>query len=133
MDDVRGLSHLISEAKRIVVFTVAGISTESGISGYRSKGGLWERFQPVTIQEFVASAEKRKEYWQTKLELYQSFQIARPNAGHLAITQLETLGKLRGLITQNIDGLHQIAGTAPEKILEIHGSTGKQFALTAVI
>jgi len=129
MDNVRGLFHLISEAERIVVFTGAGISTESGISDYRSKGGLWERFQPVTIQEFVASAEKRKEYWQAKLELYQSFQTTRPNAGHLAITQLETWGKLRGLITQNIDGLHQMAGTAPEKILEIHGSNRETICL----
>lgn len=127
---VNRLSELISEAKRIVVFTGAGISTESGIADYRSKGGLWERFQPVTIQEFVASPEKRKQYWQIKLELYHSFQTARPNAGHLAITQLEMLGKLRGLITQNIDGLHQLAGTGHEKILELHGSNRETICLS---
>ena len=121
-DKIAQLSQFIIEAKRIVVFTGAGISTESGISDYRSKGGLWDRFQPVTIQEFQASEEKRKEYWRTKKELYGSFQTAAPNDGHRAIVTLEKLGKLKGLVTQNIDGLHQMAGLSKEKILQFHST-----------
>ena len=112
-----------------MVFTGAGISTESGISDYRSKGGLWQRFQPVTIQEFVASHEKRVEYWQTKMELYESLKTAQPNAGHKAIVQLEKLGKLKGIITQNIDGLHQMAGSSSPMILELHGTNRKTICL----
>lgn len=123
------LAQYILQSTQILVFTGAGISTESGISDYRSKGGIWERFQPVTIQEFLSSQEKRKEYWARKIELYESLKNAKPNAGHEAIVEIERLGKLKGVITQNIDGLHQMAGTSPEKIVELHGTNRKTICL----
>ena len=124
------LVSILKNSNRIIIFTGAGISTESGISDYRSKGGLWQRFQPVTIQEFISSKEKRKEYWVTKRELYESFKTARPNAGHLAIVGLQRMGKLKGVITQNIDGLHQMAGIPEQKILELHGSNRETVCLS---
>jgi len=117
------LKQYIREAQSIVVFTGAGISTESGINDYRSQGGIWERFQPVTIQEFMASQNHRRLYWKRKLALYEESKNAGPNAGHRAIVTLERQGKLKGVITQNIDGLHRVAGTLPDKLLEIHGNS----------
>ncbi len=130
MDKIKRLANFISESKSIVVFTGAGISTESGISDYRSKGGIWERFQPVTFQEFLASEAKRKEYWRTKFQLYETMREAQPNDGHKAIVAIEQLGKLKGLIMQNIDGLHQMAGTSPEKIIELHGTNRETVCLS---
>jgi len=121
-NDIIQLAEMIRKAGDIVVFTGAGISTESGISDYRSKGGRWQRFQPVTIQEFQANEEKRKEYWRMKLDLLESLKDAEPNDGHKAIAELEKRGKLKGLITQNIDGLHRAAGNSKEKTIEIHGT-----------
>ncbi len=120
--DIEHLVNILKKSENIVVFTGAGISTESGIADYRSKGGLWDRFKPVTIQEFEASEEKRREYWVIKKELMESLQTAKPNAGHLAIAELERRGKLKGLVTQNIDGLHSLAGNSKEKTIEIHGT-----------
>jgi NAD-dependent deacetylase len=123
MDEkIAQLAGMINTAETIVVFTGAGMSTESGISDYRSQNGRWQRFSPVTIQEFQASDEKRKEYWRMKLDLLESIKRAKPNDGHKAIAAMEKLGKLRGLITQNIDGLHQAAGNSREKTIEIHGT-----------
>jgi NAD-dependent deacetylase len=127
---VKELALYIKQSKNIVVFTGAGISTESGISDYRSKGGLWQRFQPVTIQEFLASEEKRIEYWQTKLELYESFKTAQPNDGHLSIFRLEQLNKLKAIITQNIDRLHHLAGNSVDKIFELHGNNRETICLS---
>lgn len=129
-NQVDQLADFINSAKDILVFSGAGISTESGISDYRSKGGIWDRFQPVTIQEFVVSEEKRIEYWRRKLELYGSMKDAQPNAGHKAIRDIEKLGKLKGIVTQNIDGLHHMAGNSAEKILEIHGSNRQTVCLS---
>lgn len=114
------LRKLISESKRILFFTGAGISTESGISDYRSQGGVYERYQPVTIQEFLADEESRIKFWQRKKDFYAQLASAQPNAAHQAITKLEQAGKLKGVITQNIDGLHQAAGT--RNVLELHGT-----------
>jgi len=122
MDPIEQLKRFIDQSHEIVVFTGAGISTESGVSDYRSQGGIWKRFQPVTIQEFLADEDKRTLYWQRKLSLFEENKDAKPNIGHKAIVELERQGKLRALITQNIDGLHQAAGTSPEKILELHGT-----------
>lgn len=130
MNPVNQLKHYIEKSQAIVVFTGAGISTESGISDYRSQGGVWERFQPVTIQEFTADPGKRKLYWQRKLALYEQNKDARPNPGHAAIVELEKQGKLLALITQNIDGLHQQAGLCSDKILEIHGTNQEVICLT---
>ncbi len=116
------LSDIIKCRKKIVVLTGAGISTESGIPDFRSPGGLWSRYRTVTIQEFLANAEDRKYYWQYKKESYKSIVKAKPNAGHNALVKLEEFGILQRLITQNIDGLHQIAGSDSNLILELHGS-----------
>lgn len=127
-NEIEKLQSLLREASRIVVFTGAGISTESGVSDYRSKGGIWDRFQPVTIQEFLADEGKRREYWRRKKEMYAEMREAKPNAGHLAIARLEKQGKLTGVITQNIDGLHQRAGN--QKVLELHGTNREVICLT---
>lgn len=123
------LTEFLRAGTKIVVFTGAGISTESGITDYRGKGGLWQRFQPVTIQEFMRDQDKRRAYWTYKKELYREMKKAGPNEGHRAIACLEKSGKLAGVITQNIDGLHQMAGLSPEKVLELHGSNRKTLCL----
>lgn len=120
MTETGTLQKLIRESSRIVFFTGAGISTESGISDYRSQGGVYERYQPVTIQEFLADEASRKEFWKRKKEFYRQRKKARPNAGHFAIAKLEKAGKVKGIITQNIDGLHQEAGA--QNVFEIHGT-----------
>jgi len=126
---VKALTQLFLNHSRILVFTGAGISTESGVSDYRSKGGIWERFQPVTIQEFLADEDKRKLYWVRKKELYGEMCDAKPNSGHLAIANLAERGKVLGVITQNIDGLHHMAGNSPETILELHGTNRETICL----
>ncbi len=117
------LKQRISKSTRIVGFTGAGISTESGISDYRGSGGVWTRYRVVTIQEFLASNSARKEYWQRKTDLWPSIRDAEPNDGHNAFAELYRRGKLLGLITQNIDGLHQKAGVPDDKVIELHGNT----------
>jgi len=128
LDNIQKLKAFIQNSQKIVVFTGAGISTESGISDYRSKGGIWDRFQPVTIQEFLADEAKREEYWRRKKELYAQMRDATPGRGHLAIARLEKQQKLLGIITQNIDGLHHKAGN--KKILEIHGTNREIICLS---
>jgi len=125
--EIQKLRSFLKQSSRAVVFTGAGISTESGVSDYRSKGGIWDRFQPVTIQEFLADEEKRREYWHRKKEMFTEMKDAKPNAGHEAIARLEKLGKLIGVITQNIDGLHQMAGN--QKVLELHGTNRETICL----
>ena len=115
------LRQFLEKSKRALFFTGAGISTESGISDFRSKGGLWQRFQPVTIQEFLASDDKRREYWIYKKEVYAQARDAKPNLGHLTMAKIEKEGKAIGVVTQNIDGLHQRAGS--KNVLELHGTT----------
>lgn len=120
MDDLTKFNKWIRESRRIVVFTGAGFSTESGVSDYRSQGGLWQRYQPVTIQEFCQEPQKRKLFWQRKKEMYAQILKAKPNKGHFALTRLEKQEKMLGIITQNIDGLHQKAGSS--RVLELHGT-----------
>jgi NAD-dependent deacetylase len=112
-----------------MAFTGAGISTESGISDFRSPGGVWERYRIVTYQEFLASHEARVEYWTMKQELFIEMARARPNAAHLALAELERMGKLGCLVTQNIDGLHQDAGNSPGQVIELHGTNRKALCL----
>lgn len=118
----QSVKHL-QEAGVICAFTGAGISTESGISDFRSPGGVWERYRVVTFQEFVASREARIEHWSMKRDLYREMKGARPNAAHLALAGLEGMGKLGCVITQNIDGLHQDAGST--RVIELHGTNRK--------
>ncbi len=106
-----------------IVFTGAGISTESGIPDYRSKGGIWDKFRPVYFDEFMSSKEARIEYWRRKSELYQDLAQALPNPAHKALVTLHDMGLLEAVITQNIDGLHQKAGLPDERVIELHGNT----------
>jgi NAD-dependent deacetylase len=120
---------LLRGARRVAAFTGAGISTESGISDFRSPGGVWDRFRTVTYQEFLSSREARIEYWAMKRALYGEMKDARPNRAHLALAELERMGKLLCLITQNIDGLHQDAGSSPGTVIELHGTNRKASCL----
>lgn len=118
--ELRRLAELLAAAERAVAFTGAGISTESGIPDFRSPGGVWATNQPVYFDEFVASEEARHEYWRQKSLTHREFIESPPNAGHLTLAKWEAAGRLRAVITQNIDGLHQVAGS--QKVLELHGS-----------
>ncbi|MCH9045459.1 MAG: Sir2 family NAD-dependent protein deacetylase [SAR324 cluster bacterium] len=124
-DPMDKLIALTRQAGRIVVFTGAGISTESGIPDFRGPGGVWEKYDPndFHIDRFLASAESRRRYWQRSTDMYNQILLARPNAAHQAVLALERMGKLGAVITQNIDGLHQAAGTASDQVIELHGST----------
>lgn len=107
---------------KVVFFTGAGISTESGIPDFRSPGGIWTRHQPVYFDEFLASEEARIRHWRMKKETHELYNNVKPNAGHYAIAEFDKRGQLLGLITQNIDGLHSLAGVSDEKIIELHGT-----------
>ena len=122
-DRIGQVAEMIREARRIVVFTGAGVSTESGIPDFRSPGGLWSRFDPedFTIERFLTSPETRRRQWRFLLS-GGLFKDARPNAAHVAIADLEALGRLECVITQNIDNLHQMAGNDPARVYELHGS-----------
>src|SRR5438552_2092542 len=115
------IGRFFGESERAVAFTGAGISTESGIADFRSPGGVWSRDQPVLFQDFLASAAARRRYWQMKKEGYRELRSAKPNAGHRALARLESAGRLQAVITQNIDGLHQDAGSS--RVLELHGTS----------
>lgn len=125
---IESLSRTWSAAGCVVAFTGAGMSTESGIPDFRSPGGVWSRYQPVTIQEFLASHDARKRFWQIRRESYDEFVAARPNAGHLALARLEERGRLAAVITQNIDELHQLAGS--RRVLELHGTARRVVCLS---
>jgi NAD-dependent deacetylase len=116
------LVELLRDAHRILVFTGAGISTGSGIPDFRGPKGVWKTRQPVYFDEFMASEDKRIEYWSFKLEARGVFEAARSNATHAAIVALERLGRVAAVVTQNIDGLHQEAGTSDELLVEVHGT-----------
>jgi hypothetical protein len=114
---IASFKSAVNKGKKIVGFTGAGISTESGIPDYRSKGGIWDKFQPVYFEEFVSDEKKRLLYWQRKQELWSDLSAASPNTGHMFFKKLHDKGKLSGLITQNIDGLHEKSGLAKELII----------------
>lgn len=123
-EEIGALGRLILQSKRIVALTGAGISTESGIPDFRSPGGLWTSgIKPITYQDFVASEEARLEDWRRRFKMNADFAAARPNAGHLGLARLANEGRLLALITQNIDGLHQRAGTPSKSVIEIHGNS----------
>lgn len=121
------LANWLNGSRLTVAFTGAGISTESGIADFRSPEGLWSRHQPVLYQDFLNDVEERKRYWRIRQESGTQFLTAVPNAGHRALAKLEQLGKLTAVITQNIDELHQRAGT--RRVLEIHGTALKVHCL----
>ncbi len=123
MDELIRFKQLLEHSKAVVGFTGAGISTEAGISDYRSQGGIWERFEPVYLQEFIDDPSKRSLYWQRKRALWDGIKNAQPTAAHTFFYDLHQQGKLSGIVTQNIDGLHEKSGLPPEKIINLHGST----------
>jgi len=116
--------ELIGASQKILVFTGAGLSTESGIPDFRSPGGIWERYDPADFyfQKFISDENARVKYWQMSTEFYDTIRDAVPNRAHLAIKTLEDRGKLLAVVTQNIDNLHHKAGNSPEKIIELHGT-----------
>jgi NAD-dependent deacetylase len=129
-DPVAALAAALAPARRVLVFTGAGISTPSGIPDFRGPQGVWTRRQPVYHDEFLASEEKRVEYWDVKCESHDAFSAARPNAAHLAIVALERTGRVEAVVTQNIDGLHQDAGSDPARVIEVHGTNRRVECLT---
>jgi len=122
MEEAQLLGEWLKEAGRVVAFTGAGISTESGIPDFRSPGGLWTKNQPIPFKEFVASEEARIESWRRKAAIDPSIEAASPSAGHRALAELVGQGKVTHVITQNIDNLHQLAGTPDEQVIELHGN-----------
>lgn len=117
------LKQLLVDANNVVAFTGAGISTESGIPDFRSPGGIWTKYQPIDFRDFMASEEMRREAWRRKFATDETMREATTNAGHRALARLHEDGKLKALITQNIDGLHQASGLPDEAIIELHGNT----------
>jgi NAD-dependent deacetylase len=142
VEEIERLAQLIMESKRTVVFTGAGISTESGIPDFRSPGGIWSRYDPedFTIQKFLSSVAARKAFWKMSVE-GELLTEAEPNPAHYAIAELYQLGKSDCVITQNIDNLHQKAGVPEDRVLELHGnmrwvvclSCGRRFSLFEIL
>jgi NAD-dependent deacetylase len=116
------LSRLIADARRMVVFTGAGISTESGVPDFRSPGGVWSKMKPIYFQDFVGSEEKRREAWTRAFTGKAGWVGARPNAGHFAVARLVEQGKVQAVVTQNVDNLHQDSGVPADRIVELHGN-----------
>jgi len=123
MSQVDDLKRMIDAARRIVAFTGAGISTESGIPDFRSPGGIWTRYRPIEFQDFLSSEEMRRESWRRKFAIDETMRKAEPNAGHRALAKLVEQGKMIAVITQNIDGLHQASGIPDEQVIELHGNS----------
>ncbi|MGZ5003360.1 MAG: SIR2 family NAD-dependent protein deacylase [Chthoniobacterales bacterium] len=116
------LADYLRASSQALIFTGAGISTNSGVPDFRGPHGVWTRRQPVYFQDFMTSEAARIEHWDYKLEGWEAFRDARPNAVHEAIVRLERAGKLLSLVTQNIDGLHSLAGTSADRLIELHGT-----------
>ena len=117
------LKVLIENSQRLVVFTGAGISTDSGIPDFRSKGGIWTKYKPIDFRDFIADEEQRRASWRIKFATESLIADAKPNIGHQAIAKLHKAGKLSSVITQNIDGLHQASGIPDEAVIELHGNS----------
>ena len=116
------LARLLAESRRAVVFTGAGISTESGIPDFRSPGGVWSKMKPIYFDEFVGSEDKRREAWTRTFGGVMGWTGAKPNAGHYAVARLVARGKVAAVITQNVDNLHQDSGVPAERTIELHGN-----------
>ncbi len=116
------LAQAIGNARRVVVFTGAGISTESGVPDFRSPGGVWSKMKPIYFQEFVADEAKRQEAWRRVFTGAARWTDAQPNAGHTAVARLVASGKVGAVITQNVDNLHQASGVPDDKVIELHGN-----------
>lgn len=123
MSDASALRRMIDDARRVVLFTGAGISTESGIPDFRGTNGVWSKMQPILFQDFVASAEARRETWRRRFAGDDVMRAAQPNRGHHAVAMLLRQGKAQAVITQNIDGLHQASGIPEAQVIELHGNS----------
>ena len=128
--DIAELSTLLRAARSGVVFTGAGISTESGIPDFRSPGGIWTRMMPINYQDYISDPESRRESWQRRFEMEATWNSVRPNDGHHAIAELMARGTIGHVITQNIDNLHQASGVPDDKVIELHGNTRRAACLT---
>jgi NAD-dependent deacetylase len=117
------LSTLLRASQRVLVFSGAGISTESGIPDFRSPGGVWSKIQPIYFQDFVASEHTRREAWRRRFSNADGWVGARPNRGHFAVAELIRLGRASVVVTQNVDNLHQVSGVPEEKVIELHGNS----------
>ena len=117
------LARLIERARQAVVFTGAGISTESGIPDFRSPGGIWTKMAPIDFSDFLASEEARRETWRRRFEADDMWRGAKPNRGHRAVAELVSRGIAAAVITQNIDGLHQASGISAAEVIELHGNS----------
>ncbi len=120
--EIRALRSLLDDSAETVMFTGAGISTESGIPDFRSPGGIWTKFKPIQFDDFMASEDARREYWRRHFDLRGELGSAEPNRGHRAVAHLVRQGKVSHVITQNIDGLHQLSGVPESKVVELHGN-----------
>ncbi|MBM4333746.1 MAG: NAD-dependent deacylase [Deltaproteobacteria bacterium] len=129
---IQKVADLIRQSEKVIVFTGAGVSTESGIPDFRSPGGVWQKYNPEDFyyQKFISSEESREKYWKMSREFYEPLKNAQPNAAHRSIVELEKMGKLDCVITQNVDNLHQRAGNSPEKVIELHGTAISVSCLT---
>jgi NAD-dependent deacetylase len=116
------LARMLAAAGRVVVFTGAGISTESGVPDFRSPGGVWSRMRPISFQDFVADPAQRREAWRRAFSGAAGWTGASPNAGHAAVARMVAAGKASCVITQNVDNLHQESGVPADKVVELHGN-----------
>ena len=121
--DIEKLAGLIRSARRTVVLTGAGMSTESGIPDFRSPGGMWTKMMRVELQDYVRDPEARRMSWQRRFEMEETWNKVQPNDGHLAVAELVAQGRVSHVITQNIDALHQAAGVPDGQVIELHGNT----------
>ncbi len=137
---IERLREMLAASRRGVVFTGAGISTESGIPDFRSPGGIWSKYRIIEFGEFMASEQARRAYWRRKFATHDTVAEAKPNQGHLAVAELVRQGKVSAVITQNIDGLHQASGVPRSRVVELHGNTtyahcldcGKEYGLEPI-
>ncbi len=116
------LKELLESSQRTVVFTGAGISTESGIPDFRSPGGIWTKYKPIDFGDFMANEEMRRESWRRKMATDAAMSSANPNRGHRAVARLVDRGIATAVITQNVDGLHQKSGVPEDQVVELHGN-----------
>jgi NAD-dependent deacetylase len=132
MEPIDAVAEMIVQSKKVVVFTGAGFSTESGVPDFRSPGGVWDKFDPgeLNYQNILRSEEIREKYWRMHRMMWETIRDAQPNDGHHAIAELHRLGRLDCVITQNTDGLHQKAGVPGEMVLELHGTMQSAYCLS---
>ena len=122
-DPKDAFNALMAESRNAIIFTGAGMSTESGIPDFRSPGSVWTQNKPIPFRDFMTSKQARLETWRRKFNVEKTMRDANPNVGHLVVSQMVALGQVEKIITQNIDGLHQASGVPENKIIELHGNT----------